>query len=150
MHARVAWFYGGVCTPAMSHAVVMPRWRRCTGRVFRGIPLKELSSEGPARNSPRRRCKTLVTPLGYTTQGAVSARCGTGSRLGSPPPHAGANGKTGLNHVLARRARGPGFGDRRPAGPVNTACVIRIEDVRRVWEEEVGGKVPFEVAGGEV
>ena len=52
--------------------------------------------------------------------------------------------------MLARRAQGPGFGDRRPAGPVNTAWVIRIEDVRRVWEEEVGGKVPFEVAGGEV
>ena len=52
--------------------------------------------------------------------------------------------------MLARRAQGPGFGDRRPAGPVNTACVIRIGDVRRVWEEGVGGKVPFEVAGGEV
>ena len=55
-----------------------------------------------------------------------------------------------VNHVMACRAQGPGFGDRRPAGPVNTACVIRIGDVRRVWEIEVGGKVPFEVAGGEV
>ena len=55
---------------------------------------KELTSEGHARHSPRRRCKTLVTPLGHTTQGAVLARCGTGSRSGSPAPHAGANGKS--------------------------------------------------------
>jgi len=38
---------------------------------------------------------------------------------------------------------GPGSCYRRPAEPVNTACVIRIEDVRRVWEEGVGGGVPF-------
>jgi len=50
---------------------------------------------------------------------------------------------------MAGRAQEPGFGDRRPAGPVNTARVIRIGDVRRIWEEGVGGKVPFEVAGGE-
>ena len=30
-HARVAWLYGRVCTPAMTHAVVTLRWRRCTG-----------------------------------------------------------------------------------------------------------------------
>jgi len=76
------------------------------GRIFRGIPLKELTSEGHARHSPRRRCKTLVTPLGHTTQGAVSARCGAGSRSGSPPPHAGMEKRRNLvNHVLARRAR---------------------------------------------
>ena len=45
---------------------------------------------------------------------------------------------------------GPGSCYRRPAGPVNTACVIRIGDERRVWEEGVRGGVPFEVAGGEV
>ena len=84
-HARVAWFYGGSCTPAGSQAVVTLHWR-CTGYFFRGIPSKELTSEGPAHHSPRRRCKTLVTPLGHTTQGAVLARCGTGSRSGSPAP----------------------------------------------------------------
>ena len=76
------------------------------GRIFRGIPLKELTLEGPARHYPRRRCKTLVTPLGHTTQGAVSARCGAGSRSGSPPPPAGMEKRRNLvNHVLARRAR---------------------------------------------
>jgi hypothetical protein len=112
---------------------------------------KKLTSEGPARHSPRRRSKTLVTPLGHTTQGTVLARCITGSRSGSPPPHVGMKKRQNLvNHVMACRAQGPGFGDRRPAGPVNTACVIHIEDVRRIWEERVGGGVLFEVPGGEV
>ena len=94
-HVRVAWFYGGSCAPAGSDAAVTPRWRRCTGHIFRGIPLKELTSEGPARHSHRRRCKTLVTPLRCTTHRAVSARCGAGSRSGSPPPHTGTKDKTG-------------------------------------------------------
>ena len=63
--------------------------------IFRRIPLKELTSEGPARHSHRRRCKTLVTPLRCTTHRAVSARCGAGSRSGSPPPHTGTKDKTG-------------------------------------------------------
>ena len=45
-HARVAWFYGGSCTPAGSQAVVTLHWR-CTGYFFQGDPLKRAHLGGP-------------------------------------------------------------------------------------------------------
>ena len=135
LHARVARFYGGAFTPAGSDAAVTPRWRRCTGHIFRGIPLKELTSEGPARHSHRRRCKYFVTPLRCTTHRAVSARCGAGSRSGSPPP---AHWHEGQNRVKSRA--GP---PRSMTGfwrsPPRRAGQYRARDTHRRRAPHMGG-----------
>ena len=81
-HARVAWLYGRVCTPAMTHAVVTLRWRRCTGYVFRGIK----ATRRPACDEFHSVvCRTRVAPPGHTAQGTYSTRPGAGRPTGSPP-----------------------------------------------------------------
>ena len=135
LHVRVARFYGGSCTPAGSQAVVTLHWR-CTGYFFRGIPSKELTSEGPARHSPRRRCKTLVTPLGHTTQGTVLARCITGSRSGSPPPHAGMKKRRNLGKSRAGLLRSrTGF----LRSPPRRAGQYRVRGTHRTRAPDMGG-----------
>ena len=69
MNVRVAWFYGGGCTPAGSDAAVTPRWRRCTGHIFRGIPLKELTWRAPRAILTAAGAKLSLPPSGVPPTG---------------------------------------------------------------------------------
>ena len=81
-HARVAWIYGRFCTPAMTHAVVTLRWRRCAGYVFMGIKATRRPACDEFHSVASR---TRDAPPGHTAKGTYSTRPGAGRPTGSPP-----------------------------------------------------------------